>query len=215
MTGRVHPLAPVIGMDIDGTLGDWHRHFEWFLNQIYFPDRVHTASWRKGSEFSEALGMGKEDYRAAKLAYRQGGLKRCLPTFEIDRISGDDAVRDVIQGIRASGVQVWIGTTRPWLSLTTVDPDTQYWLDRNVGRVDGLIYGEDKWADLLDIVGRDRILGVVDDLPENIIRASELNLPAAIRRGPHNTSWIRNQLVPPMLFNKINELPYVVRGWTK
>jgi hypothetical protein len=209
---RVHPLAPVIGLDIDGTIGDYYNHFVWFLNKIYFPDRHHSVHWRqsKDAEFSEALGMAKEEYRAAKLAYRLGGLKRCQPT-----LSGVSETREAIQKIRRSGIQVWICTTRPWLSLTTVDPDTQYWLEQNVGRVDGLIYGEDKYADLLDIVGKDRVLGVIDDLPENMVRASELGIKCAIRSGPHNAIWRRQQLVSPLEFTSIDQLPLIIGDWIK
>src|SRR5690242_19371376 len=114
---RVHPLAPVVGMDIDGNLGDYHSHFVWFLNYIYYPNgygfRGLYADWSKTEtgEFSEALGMDKADYRAAKLAYRQGGLKRCMPLFQEDyRKDGRDAVKSEIQYIRSQGIQVWICT---------------------------------------------------------------------------------------------------------
>lgn len=177
---RVHPLAPVIGLDVDGTLAKYYDHFHTFAeNYLQEPlDLVWNDEFR--GEFSEALGLDKATYRQIKLAYRQGGLKRSIPTM---------GNLGFVQDLRARGVQVWICTTRPWNRLDNIDPDTQFWLNRNVGRVDGVIYGEEKYEDLLDIVGLDRILGVVDDLPENIERARELQIPALLRYGRHNAWW--------------------------
>jgi hypothetical protein len=211
---RVHPLAPVIGLDIDGTLGNYHKHFVWFLENIYWPGQRFPLHWEHATEgeFSEALCVSKPEYRAAKLAYRMGGLKRCMPIFANDADKDMYAVKHEIQYLRSQGIQVWICTTRPWLSLTTVDPDTQYWLENNVGQVDGLIYGEDKYADLVDIVGKDRILGVIDDLPENIERGNQLGLHTAIRRGSHNQWWLDEQ-TNTQHFNRIKDMSTIVDGW--
>lgn len=224
---RVHPLAPVVGIDIDGTLGNYHDHFVWYLNNVYFPYELknYHPNWSNTDtgEFSEALGLEKGEYRASKLAYRMGGLKRCMPMFENDENHFDsNVVRREIQYIRSQGIQVWICTQRPWLSLTTVDPDTQYWLEHNVGKVDGLIYGEDKYLDLIDIVGKGRILGVIDDLPENIERACVLNLQHAIRKGSHNRWWLNQQLQKAnsgqdfwntQHFSHIKDISSIVDGW--
>jgi FMN phosphatase YigB (HAD superfamily) len=226
---RVHPLAPVVGLDIDGTLGDYHKHFVWFCNNIYYPHGALSnlyPNWTKArGEFEIALNLGKSEYRAAKLAYRMGGLKRCMPIFlgdAVTRHKDQEIVKAEVQHLRSLGIQVWICTTRPWLNITTVDPDTQYWLEHNVGQVDGLIYGEDKYADLIDIVGRDRVLGVVDDLPENIERAAQLGLTHAIRRGNHNQWWLDEQLHRAnsgkdfwntQHFSHIKDMTKIVEGW--
>jgi len=179
---RLHPLAPVVALDIDGTLGDYYGHFKWFA-ELYLQQDL-RCDWTGTTNFDEALNLDKETYRDIKLAYRQGGMKRSIPVLD------GDAGRALIQNIRERlGVQVWICTTRPWQRLDNIDPDTQFWIQRNFGRVDGVIYGEDKYEDLIDIVGRDRILGVVDDLPENVRRAGSLGLRAAIRAGQHNAAW--------------------------
>lgn len=178
---RVHPLAPVVGFDIDGTLGDYYEHFRWFA-QLYTQTKL-TVDWSETDEFSEALGLSKEEYRQIKLAYRQGGMKRCLPVLNRQES------QELIPAIRRRGIQVWITTTRPWQRLDNIDPDTQFWINQNFGRVDGVIYGAEKYEDLIDIVGQDRILGIFDDLPENIVRAQQLNLNAAIRAGDHNERW--------------------------
>lgn len=186
---RVHPLAPVVALDIDGTLADYYEHFRWFA-ELYLQRPV-FAQWGLANatdEFSDALELDKNTYRDIKLAYRQGGMKRSLPVLDL-------GVTELVQSIRKEGVQVWITTTRPWQRLDNVDPDTRFWIGRNLGRVDGLIYGEDKYLDLLDILdGRNDLLGIVDDLPENMVRATELNIPSMMRSGPQNTRWRREDM---------------------
>lgn len=178
---RVHPLAPVVGVDIDGTLADYYGHFRWF-SSLYLQRPVPEPVWAFTDEFNEALQIDKEEYRQIKLAYRQGGMKRSIPLI-------DPYVGPVIEQIRLDGIQVWICTTRPWNRLDNIDPDTRFWIERNLGRVDGVIYGEEKYDDLIDIVGKERVLGVIDDLPENIERAERLGLRAMIRSGGHNAHW--------------------------
>jgi hypothetical protein len=177
---RVHPLAPVVAFDLDGTLGDYYAHFEWFAS-LYTQRTVkaHFEPEMQG-DYCRALGMEKEMYRDIKLAYRQGGMKRCMPVFRYSRA--------LVSLVRTLGVQVWICTTRPYLRLDNIDPDTRFWLDRNIGRVDGLLYGEEKYQDLVDIVGRDRVLAIYDDLPENIIDANKMDIPCIMRSGPQN-AW--------------------------
>jgi FMN phosphatase YigB (HAD superfamily) len=179
---RVHPLAPVVALDIDGTLGDYHSHFQWFA-ELYLQEPI-TLDWAWSwnhyhGEFSEALGLHKDVYRQIKLAYRQGGMKRCMPAFPQSH--------EVVKYLRERmGLQVWICTTRPWNRLDNIDPDTQFWIQRNLGPVDGVIYGEEKYKDLIEIVGRDRIVCVVDDLVENVEQAIELGLDAAVRVNASN-----------------------------
>lgn len=178
---RLHPLAPVVGLDVDGTLADYYEHMRWFA-ELYLQRPV-SIDWgfAPTAEFSDALQLDKKTYRDIKLAYRQGGMKRSIPVLD-DRGA-------MVKAIRAAGIQVWITTTRPWQRLDNIDPDTQFWLNRNLGRVDGVIYGEEKYMDLVDIVGQDRILGVVDDLPENVVAAMSLGLKAALAYGEHNAGF--------------------------
>jgi len=217
MSLYVHPLANVIGLDIDGTLGDYHSHFVRFCNEIYYPHGLLSGlspKWAAtAGEFEVALDLSKSEYRAAKLAYRMGGLKRSMPLFPCD---AEDGIKGEIQYIRSLGIQVWICTTRPWLSLTTIDQDTQYWLEHNVGPVDGLIYGEDKYRDLISIVGMSRVLGVLDDLPENVERAKALGLRSALRRGPHNVWWASSHSPVyrnTQVFNQARDISSIAEEW--
>jgi hypothetical protein len=219
---RVHALAPVVAIDLDGTSGDYHGHFLWYLNNIYFPYGHDIrdfagqikANWNSArGEFSVALGMDKAEYRDAKLAYRQGGLKRCMPQFDNDHNLG--GIQQDVEAIRALGIQVWVTTNRPWMRLDNIDKDTKYWIDNNMGQVDGVIFSQEKYHDLIDNVGYDRILGVFDDLSENIQEAERLGLRSAIRLGDHNRQWAHGKYSPLRMrrLSSFRDFVHVVKQW--
>ena len=201
---RIHPLAPVVGLDVDGTLADYYSHFRWFA-ELYLQRPV-FIDWDLAptAEFSDALQLDKETYRQIKLAYRQGGMKRSIPVVE--------GMGTAVREIRRWGIQVWITTTRPWQRLDNIDPDTQFWLNRNLGRIDGVIYGEEKYMDLRDIVGKERILGIVDDLPENVVSAQSLGIRAALAVGDHNVAFRKVRTQTPTV-HSASDLLEVVGGW--
>lgn len=175
------PNAPVLALDIDGTTGDYHGHFTRFA-EMYI-GRTLSPDWKpeyKG-KFHKALGISKTKYRECKLAYRQGGMKRSMPVFL--------GAHELTVSMRKAGVQIWICTTRPYLRLDNIDPDTRHFFRRNGIQFDGVIYGERKYQDLVKIVGTHRVIGVLDDLPEQIESATRLGLPAVMRSGPHNEWW--------------------------
>lgn len=185
---RVPADAPVVALDIDGTLAEYYKHFHWFA-EMYTQRTLPLEFHRQyRGEFSEALSLDKNLYRDIKLAYRQGGMKRSIPEK-----TGAGAL---VRHIRDMGVQVWICTTRPWNRLDNIDPDTTFWINRNLGRVDGVIYGEEKYQDLLEIVGSRPILGVADDLPENTAKARSLGLKTILLRGSHNEWWTETKAEP-------------------
>jgi hypothetical protein len=88
-TFRTGEGKPVVAVDIDGTLGDYHAHFLWFATKWFgrtFPDPTEV---NPGMRLSEFMGIPHELYRQCKLAYRQGGLKRFMPvSVPRGRISG-------------------------------------------------------------------------------------------------------------------------------
>jgi hypothetical protein len=177
---------PVVAVDIDGTLGDYHQHFLWFATHWFgreFPD-PRTA--QLGVRLSTFMGVSHREYRECKLAYRQGGIKRFMPVYPYaDRLT---------HNIRQAGCQLWIVTTRPYLRLDNIDPDTREWLRRNNIEYDAILWegldeGGDstKYADLIDQVGLDRIVAAVDDLPEQTEDATKRGIAMVyIRDQPYN-----------------------------
>lgn len=170
-------LAPVVVFDIDGTLAQYHEPFTTFCDD-YFATRLHHG-WDGKGNFEDYLGLTRPQYRDAKLAYRQGGNKRWAPLYPGMRAMVMAAKEDL-------GADIWIATTRPWNRLDNVDPDTQEWIRRFSLPVDGLLYGDDKYRQLIKAVDPERIVAVVEDLGEQVEEANRLRLPVIQIERTHN-----------------------------
>lgn len=170
------PIRPVAAVDIDGTLGDYHGHFIEFAEAYVGRELPHH--YRGGEEFSDYLGIDKRTYRDAKLAYRQGGLKRSMAMFP--------GAGQFMDHLIELGFEIWITTTRPWLRLDNIDPDTREWLGRNRIPYDGLVYDKDKYQQLVGIVDPHRVLLVVEDLLEQCREADALGLNVVQPIRHHN-----------------------------
>lgn len=175
---RYAPWKPVVALDIDGTLGDYHSHFLRFAEQWYGRPMPHPADINPGLPLYKFMKTSKATYRQCKLAYRQGGLKRSMPAYP--------GASMITRALRRAGAEVWIATTRPYLRLDNIDPDTRHWLRRNNIQWDGVIYGQHKYRELVRIVGADRIACALDDLPEMYDQAESLGLRPWLRDQPYN-----------------------------
>lgn len=170
-TSCQQPVRPVVALDIDGTTGQYHRHFFFFAREWLGESHGSVMRWCQydGSiRLAEWMGLDSHVYRQIKLAYRQGGMKRSMPVM-----SGSV---ELVQSLHALGAEVWFTTTRPYLRHDNIDPDTRAWLDRNGFKYEGLIYDDDKYGRLLELVGPDRVVGVLEDLVGPYKRAEELGL---------------------------------------
>jgi len=176
---RPGPNSPIVALDLDGTLGDYHRHFERFAQMWTGRD----IKWDPGvvGSFAAQLGMSKATYRQCKLAYRMGGMKRSIPVFE--------GAAEMVRSIRGAGVAVAACTTRPYLHMSTIDLDTQHWLRRNGIKVDHILYGEHKYRDLVKSVGRDRVVCALDDDLSQLGVAKRLGVVPIMRRNEANQGY--------------------------
>lgn len=177
---------PVFGIDVDGTLGQYHTHFHKFAEGYVgraLPCPCYSCGGYDGSvSFAKSLGLGKTKYREVKLAYRRGGLKRSMPVVE--------GASELVAGLRKRGAVVVICTTRPYLQLDNVEPDTREWLRRNRIQHDAVISGEHKYRDLKNMFGGARIVCVIDDLPEMVQQASSLGVyPLLIDARYNRSHW--------------------------
>lgn len=182
---KPHPLAPVVALDIDGTSGDYHAHFIRFAEAWLGRSLPSATQYTGGVPFHKYLGVSRDTYNTMKLAYRQGGQKRSMPVYE--------GIGEFSKYVRSCGYQLWICTTRPYLRLDNIDPDTRHWLrDRAKITYDGILYGPNKYHDLVRAVGRERVAIVYDDLPKMIEVALGLRLRAAMRQQPYNMGFDRS-----------------------
>lgn len=172
-------IHPVVALDIDGTLGQYHQHFIMFCAKYFGLARTWPTGWDGRGEFSDFLQLDKRQYQDAKLAYRQGGWKRWMPTYP--------GVTSLVASLHRQDAEVWLCTTRPWLRLDNIDPDTREWCRRNQIEFDGMLFGDDKYDQLLKRVDRSRIVAVVDDEDIQLELAEELQLPFIWRMHGFNT----------------------------
>lgn len=149
-------IVPVVALDIDGVLGEYHDHLLHFMD-AYFGRRM-PRGWNGTGDWEDFLNLSQAEYREAKLAFRQGGMKRTMPVR--------DGAFELAFLATQHGAEVWITTTRPWNRLDSVDPDTREWLRRNNIYYDHLLYDDNKYVRLAQIVGCERVAFVLDDLPE-------------------------------------------------
>ena len=183
--GRLRPLpdAPIVALDLDGTLGDYHRHFEMFAKMWTGRD----IKWDPDTNgpFYKQLGMSRTTYRECKLAYRMGGMKRSIPVFPF--------AQSLTRSIRAEGVQVVACTTRPFKAVATIDNDTQHWIRRHRLQIDNILYGEHKYRDLARMAGRSKIICCLDDDLSQLDIARSLDIVGIMRRNEANKNYIPQQ----------------------
>lgn len=170
---------PVFGIDIDGTLGDYHGHFLRFASGWLGREIPEFA----GGSLHSHMGVSKATYRQIKLAYRRGGLKRSMPVYE--------GAPEMVASLRKRGAVIVICTTRPYLQLDNLEPDTREFLRRNRIPHDSILSGEHKYRDLKAIYGKEHVVSVLDDLPEMCRQAENSGLPWVLRAQPWNedTDW--------------------------
>lgn len=203
---------PIIALDIDGTLGDYHSHFLDFAENWTGKPMPHPAELNPGLRLHKFMGISLREYRECKLSYRQGGVKRWMPCYP--------GAADLTYALRRHGAEVWICTTRPYLRLDNIDPDTREWLRRNRIRYDGLLYGDDKYRELKRQVGW-RVAGVLEDLPELWDEARRL-FPKAwvcLRDQPYNRMAGDGPILTTMKVAELDQARDVlldaVRDWKK
>lgn len=156
---------PIVALDVDGTLGDFHSHFLHFAQNWFGKEMPDSEQINVGLPLHRFMGVSKARYREAKLAYRQGGWKRWMPVYP--------GSSELTHDIQRAGAEVWICTTRPYLRLDNIDPDTREWLRRSRIKYNAVLFGEDKYTELRRQAG-DRVVAVVDDLPE-MLKAARQN----------------------------------------
>lgn len=161
-------VKPVVAIDIDGTLGDYHRHFLWFADMYLGKNAKHSWLYSGNEPFSmwfvRTFDTTLDEYRQIKLAYRQAGMKRSMPIF--------DGARALCWSVRDAGAELWVTTTRPYLSLDNIVPDTVEWLRRHEIEYDGMLFDADKYEQLAKRVDPIRVVAVLDDLAEQVSAAA-------------------------------------------
>lgn len=167
-------IKPVVAIDIDGTLGDYHSHLNHFAEQwlgFGWSGPAYDGNEPHRDWFCRTFGVDATTFRAIKLAFRQGGMKRTMPVYP--------GARELTADLMEAGAEVWVTTTRPWDRFDRVDPDTREWLARNGIPYHGLLYDDDKMHALADRIGADRVCFILDDIPDVLEEADRLFWPGS------------------------------------
>lgn len=164
-------IRPIVALDIDGTLGDYHGHFLAFATDyLGWPPHEEMISYDGSEPFSawcqDAYAISLDTYRQIKLAYRQGGMKRTMPAYSF----GPTLARLV----KNMDAELWITTTRPYLSLDNIVPDTVEWCRRHEIEYDGMLFDELKYKQFATRIDPERVVLILDDLREMCDAADEL-----------------------------------------
>lgn len=150
----------------------------WLGHELKYDPAMGWPAGARKFQFNRAMGISKGTYRKIKLAYRLGGMKRSMPVY--------DGAPELTHCLRKWGAQVWICTSRPYLKLDQIDPDTRHWLRINRIQYDNLLYGDFKYRDLARQAAPENVLVVLDDLPEMYGQARQYGLEAMLIERPHN-----------------------------
>lgn len=172
--------GPVIGLDVDGTLGDYHGHFLRFAEGWLGREMPDPATINPGLPLHKFMRTSKSTYRRIKLAYREGGLKRSMPCYE--------GARELTVTLRGMGAEVWICTSRPYLQHGPIEGDTKHWLRRNGIQYDHVVWGEHKYRALRRLAGN-RVVSVLEDLPVMAMQALSQDIMVFLRDQPYNRWW--------------------------
>lgn len=199
-------IKPVVAVDIDGTIADYHLHFlqfarNYLLREIPRDVPVYDGEGTFRDWFCWTFKVDVRTWHDIKLAYRQGGMKRNQPVLP----GGDTFVND----LRRLGIEVWLTTTRPYLRLDNIDPDTRFWLNAHGIKFDGLLFDEDKYSVLFHRLHRDRVIAIVDDLEEQYDAAANIfgeNIP--ILRSQYFNRAIRR----PNMGDSLSRILTIIQG---
>lgn len=197
-------VLPVVAVDIDGTLGDYHGHFVQFAG--WYLGRSLPATYDGAGPFNEALKLDKASYRQVKLAYRQGGMKRSMPLYP--------NAAGFMKRLAGLPCEIWITTTRPYLRLDNIDPDTREWMRRHGIHADGMLYDEDKYQQLVNLVDPERIVAVIDDQKDQCDDADRLGLNAWQPERSHNRA-VRTEQTFRLFGDMLEVLEGLIDGWGK
>jgi 5'(3')-deoxyribonucleotidase len=205
-------IRPVVAIDIDGTLGDYHHHLvEFARGYLDHWDKIERYTGRQPYRqwFCKTFRVDETTFREVKLAYRQGGMKRTMPV--------EPGAVQLMQSL-APVAEVWLTTTRPYLRHDTVDKDTRAWLHRNDMPYDYLLYDEDKYEKLAEMVDPQRVVAVLDNEMEQVTAATTAFGPgvAILYGNRYNSAETRmsTQLVYYTLHGATEEILARAKDWS-
>lgn len=198
-------IRPVVALDIDGTSANWHAAFLQFLENYLGLSDESWWEYDGSTELSDWLGLDKRTYQEAKLAFRAGGFKRWM--------EARDGLDHFVDTCNRLGCDLWVTTTRPWMRLDNMDPDTREWLRRNRVPFKGLLYDEAKYERLCEVIDPVRVVLILEDQADQYDAAWRSNLPVVLMGSNWNRANWRSRRVVNSFTSATRTLRTLVRDW--
>ena len=176
----------VCGVDIDGVLN-------------YYPDTwVQFVNDKTGSHFATLTEvkatLSYKSYKDLKYEYRECGIKA-----ELEVRAG---AKELLDELKRRSYRTMILTSRPFDEHISLFKQTVSWLDKNQLQYDGIIFGENKYVEILTQVPNLRFF--IDDHRYHAMQVSKWGYPAFLV----NTIYNQGELNPNV--HRIKELMEVL-----
>lgn len=164
--------AKIVGIDIDGVLGEYHSWFLQFVENVF------------GFEFDsiEALKkkLGTKEYENIKSMYRQSGAKAKMPVRP--------GAVELTHKLKEMGYQIIILTARPYKEYSRIYPDTLEFLRKNDIKFDAIIWDEQKHLKIIREFPNLEFM--IEDTPEIAYEVAREGYKVYMPTGPNNEKYI-------------------------
>jgi hypothetical protein len=160
--------AKIVGIDIDGVLGEYHS---WFLKFV-------EGAFGLQYDTIEALKakVGTKNYEYIKSEYRQSGIKAHMPARE--------GASELTYKLKEMGYQIVILTARPYKKYTRIYSDTLEFLKANDIQFDAIIWDEVKHLKIIKEFPNLEFM--IEDTPEIAIEVAKEGYKVFMPSGPNN-----------------------------
>lgn len=163
--------AKIVGIDIDGVLGEYH---EWFLG---FVEKITGKAFESIGQMKTVLGTKK--YEEYKSMYRQSGWKAKMPVR--------DGAIELTNALKAAGYQIIILTARPYKKYTRIYSDTLEFLSTNLIPFDAIIWDEEKHIKIIKEFPNLEFM--IEDTPSIANEVADEGYKVFLPTGPNNDNY--------------------------
>jgi len=191
--------SKVIGIDIDGVLGEYHSWFLTYLQKehnLYFTDIDHVK-----------VKVGTEVYEQLKSKYRQSDWKAKMPPRK--------GASELTHKLREAGYQIVVLTARPYKKYSRIYPDTLEFLRKNNIAFDAIIWDEQKHIKIIKEFPNLEFM--IEDTPSIANEVAIEGYQVFMPEGPNNDMW-REGIELNLNVKKVKELEEIldlVINWNK
>lgn len=175
--------AKIVGIDIDGVLGEYE---EWFLNfaRIEYGMKYWYDSIKEMKD-----EIGSNAYEAVKHAYRQSGVKAHMPVRK--------GAIELTHKLKEAGYQIVILTARPYKTYSRIYSDTLTFLKDNDIKFDAIIWDEVKHLKIIKEFPKLKFM--IEDTPKIANEVASEGYTVFMPLGPNNVDSKKEDLHPNII----------------